>query len=96
MGRTTVSGREKAYDKQLEEDYVNRAKGRVTRLTPEELKEKIKTFLKNHRICTLATCSQRHTPLNAACATGAGISPSIYLRKGAGRCKTFWITRMFR
>jgi nitroimidazol reductase NimA-like FMN-containing flavoprotein (pyridoxamine 5'-phosphate oxidase superfamily) len=66
MGRTTVSGMEKAYDKQLEEDYVTRAKGRVTRLAPDELKEKIKAFLKNHRICTLATCSQgipRSTPV---------------------------------
>jgi nitroimidazol reductase NimA-like FMN-containing flavoprotein (pyridoxamine 5'-phosphate oxidase superfamily) len=66
MGRTTIAGREKAYDKQLEGDYVTRAKGRVTRLTPEELKEKIKTFLKNHRICTLATCSggmPRSTPV---------------------------------
>ncbi len=66
MGRTTVSAMEKAYDKQLEEDYVNRAKGRVTRLTNDALKEKIRTFLKNHRICTLATCSQgipRSTPV---------------------------------
>jgi nitroimidazol reductase NimA-like FMN-containing flavoprotein (pyridoxamine 5'-phosphate oxidase superfamily) len=66
MGRTTVSAVEKAYDRQLEEDYVNRAKGRVTRLAPDELKEKIKAFLQNHRICTLATCSKgipRSTPL---------------------------------
>ena len=66
MGRSTVSAMEKAYDKQLEADFVTRAKGRVTRLAPEELKEKIKTFLKNHRICTLATCSQgipRSTPV---------------------------------
>lgn len=66
MGRTTITGREKAYDQQLEEDYVNRAKGRVTRLTNDALKEKIKTFLKNHRICTLATCSggiPRSTPV---------------------------------
>jgi len=62
MGRATVSGREKAYDKQLEEDYVKRAKGRVTLLAPDELKEKIKTFLKNHRICTLATCSPQGMP----------------------------------
>jgi nitroimidazol reductase NimA-like FMN-containing flavoprotein (pyridoxamine 5'-phosphate oxidase superfamily) len=66
MGRTTVSAVEKAYDRQLEEDYVKRAKGRVTRLAPDELKEKIKMFLANHRICTLATCSKgipRSTPL---------------------------------
>jgi nitroimidazol reductase NimA-like FMN-containing flavoprotein (pyridoxamine 5'-phosphate oxidase superfamily) len=66
MGRTTISTMEKAYDKQLEEDYVNRAKGKVTRLTNDALKEKIKTFLKNHRICALATCCQgipRSTPV---------------------------------
>jgi nitroimidazol reductase NimA-like FMN-containing flavoprotein (pyridoxamine 5'-phosphate oxidase superfamily) len=66
MGRTTIGSMEKAYDKQLEDDYVNRAKGRVTRLTSGALKEKIKAFLKNHRICTLATCSQgvpRSTPV---------------------------------
>ncbi len=66
MGRTTVSAMEKAYDKQLQEDFVARAKGRVTRLTNDALKEKIRTFLKNHRICTLATCSggmPRSTPV---------------------------------
>ncbi len=62
----TVSASEKAYDKQLEEDFVERAKGKVTLLPDDELKEAIKAFLKNHRICTLATCSQgkpRSTPL---------------------------------
>jgi nitroimidazol reductase NimA-like FMN-containing flavoprotein (pyridoxamine 5'-phosphate oxidase superfamily) len=66
MGRTTVSATENAYDKQLEEDYVTRAKGRVTRLTKEKLKEEIKKFLRYHRICTLATCSggiPRSTPV---------------------------------
>lgn len=66
MGRMTVYSREKAYDRQLEEDFVTRAKGRVTRLPEDELKEKIRRFLKNHRICTLATCSRgkpRSTPV---------------------------------
>lgn len=66
MGRTTVSAREKAYDRQLEDDFVTRAKGRPTKLTRDRLKEEIKKFLRNHRICTLATCSggmPRSTPV---------------------------------
>jgi hypothetical protein len=57
---------EKEYDKQLEKDYVEKLKGTVNKLAPEELKEKITKFLSNHRICTLATCSQgipRATPV---------------------------------
>lgn len=66
MGRTTVSAREKAYDRQLEDDFVKRAKGRLAPLTKDRLKEEIKKFLRNHRICTLATCSggmPRSTPV---------------------------------
>ena len=67
MGRTSISAMEKAYDKQLEEEYAKRLKGKVAKPSPAELKEKIRRFLDNHRICTLATCSAsgmpRSTPL---------------------------------
>jgi nitroimidazol reductase NimA-like FMN-containing flavoprotein (pyridoxamine 5'-phosphate oxidase superfamily) len=62
MGRTATSSREKAYDRQLQEDFVKRARGKVTRLTKARLKAEIKRFLCNHRICTLATCSADGMP----------------------------------
>ena len=66
MKHKTIDETEKEYDKQLQANFVAMLKSTVTKLTPGELKKKVITFLKNHRICTLATCSQgipRSTPV---------------------------------
>ncbi len=48
---------EKNYNRKLENDFVENLKGRLKRLSRQELKKRIEDFLQNNCICTLATCS---------------------------------------
>lgn len=48
---------EKAYNRRLEKDFVAQLKGRVKKLSKEELRQRIVQFLKDNVICTLATCA---------------------------------------
>jgi nitroimidazol reductase NimA-like FMN-containing flavoprotein (pyridoxamine 5'-phosphate oxidase superfamily) len=48
---------EETYNRRLEKDFVEQLKGRVRRVSKEELRERIITFLQQEVICTLATCS---------------------------------------
>lgn len=48
---------EEAYARQLKKDFVAQLKGRVKKLSHEDLRERILQFLQANVICTLATCS---------------------------------------
>ncbi|MEI6125246.1 MAG: pyridoxamine 5'-phosphate oxidase family protein [Pseudomonadota bacterium] len=48
---------EESYNKRLEKDFVGQLKARITKLSPEELKERIIKFIGDNVLCTLATCA---------------------------------------
>ncbi len=57
---------EKEYDAQLEKNFVQKLKIKKKRLSEDELRNAVLTFLKESTICTLATCSNnvpRSTPV---------------------------------
>ena len=57
---------ENNYNEKLEENYLAILKGKVRHLTADELKERIIKFLREQKICTLATCANnipRSTPV---------------------------------
>jgi nitroimidazol reductase NimA-like FMN-containing flavoprotein (pyridoxamine 5'-phosphate oxidase superfamily) len=77
---------EKDYNKKLENDFVTVLKGQIKRLPQDELKERIIRFLREEKICTLATCSQnmpRSTPVRYR---SQGLTVYI-LTEGGGKVK---------
>ena len=57
---------EKKYDGIIEKDFIEKLKIKKKVFTQDELKKKIIEFLEEHKICTLATCSNnipRSTPV---------------------------------
>ena len=70
----------------IENDFVTLLKGKIKRLTPEQLKERIISFLQEQKICTLATCAQnipRSTPVRYR---SQGLTVYI-LTEGGGKVK---------
>jgi nitroimidazol reductase NimA-like FMN-containing flavoprotein (pyridoxamine 5'-phosphate oxidase superfamily) len=66
MANEILESMEKEYNEKLEENYLAILKGKVRHLTANELKERIIKFLREQRICTLATCVNnipRSTPV---------------------------------
>jgi nitroimidazol reductase NimA-like FMN-containing flavoprotein (pyridoxamine 5'-phosphate oxidase superfamily) len=66
MVNKTLDDMEKKYNEKLEENYLAILHGKVSHLTEEELKERILKFLREQKICTLATCAHnipRSTPV---------------------------------
>ena len=57
MANSGIKSFEKAFDKRLERDFTKNLKRNTSRLSQEEFKERIKNFLEENCICTLATCS---------------------------------------
>ena len=77
---------EKDYNEKLENDFVAVLKGKIKRLSPEQLKERIIRFLQEEKICTLATCAQnipRSTPVRYR---SQGLTIYI-LSEGGGKVK---------
>jgi nitroimidazol reductase NimA-like FMN-containing flavoprotein (pyridoxamine 5'-phosphate oxidase superfamily) len=48
---------EETYNRRLEKDFVDQLKGRVKRVSKEELRRRVIGFLQQEVLCTLATCS---------------------------------------
>lgn len=66
MAYEILESMEKEYNEKLEENYLAILKGKVRHLTADELKERIIKFLREQKICTLATCANnipRSTPV---------------------------------
>jgi len=66
MANETLETMEKEYNEKLEENYLAILKGKVRHLSADELKERIIKFLREQKICTLATCVNnipRSTPV---------------------------------
>ena len=66
MTNKKLEDMEKNYNEKLEENFIAILKGKVRRLTDDELKERIAKFLREQKICTLATCAHnipRSTPV---------------------------------
>ena len=66
MANEILESMEKEYNEKLEENYLAILKGKIRRLTDNELKERIAKFLREQKICTLATCANnipRSTPV---------------------------------
>jgi nitroimidazol reductase NimA-like FMN-containing flavoprotein (pyridoxamine 5'-phosphate oxidase superfamily) len=66
MANETLESTEKEYNEKLEENYLAILKGKVRHLKADELKERIIKFLREQKICTLATCANnipRSTPV---------------------------------
>jgi nitroimidazol reductase NimA-like FMN-containing flavoprotein (pyridoxamine 5'-phosphate oxidase superfamily) len=66
MTNEILESMEKEYNEKLEENYLAILKGKVRNLSADELKERIIKFLREQRICTLATCVNnipRSTPV---------------------------------
>ena len=66
MTNEILENMEKSYNEKLEENYQAILKGKVKRLTDDELKERIVNFLREQKICTMATCAHnipRSTPV---------------------------------
>jgi nitroimidazol reductase NimA-like FMN-containing flavoprotein (pyridoxamine 5'-phosphate oxidase superfamily) len=66
MANKKLEDMEKNYNEKLEENYLAILKGKIRRLTDDELKERILKFLGEQKICTLATCAHnipRSTPV---------------------------------
>jgi hypothetical protein len=86
MSDEQLQDMEKDYDEKLEADFVTVLKGKIRRLSPEELQERIVRFLREEKICTLATCSQnipRSTPVRYR---SQGLTVYI-LTEGGGKAK---------
>jgi len=66
MANETLETMEKEYNEKLEENYLAILKGKVRHLSADELKVRIIKFLREQKICTLATCVNnipRSTPV---------------------------------
>lgn len=66
MDDERLKNMEKNYSKKLEKNFLAQLKGNIRLLNENELREKIIQFLKEHTICTLATCAKnipRSTPV---------------------------------
>ena len=66
MTNEILESMEKEYNEKLEENYLAILKGKVRHLSADELKERIIKFLREQKICTLATCVNnipRSTPV---------------------------------
>ena len=66
MANEILESMEKEYNEKLEENYLAILKGKVRHLSADELKERIIKFLREQKICTLATCVNnipRSTPV---------------------------------
>lgn len=64
--KETSADAEREYDTKLEEDFIKYLKVTRKKLTHDELKKRIIKFLEEHKICTLASCSDnipRSTPV---------------------------------
>ncbi|MCX5895031.1 MAG: pyridoxamine 5'-phosphate oxidase family protein [Proteobacteria bacterium] len=86
MEKERLENMEKEYDELLEKDFITQLKGRIRKLSPEEFKEKVIAFLKDNKICTLATCSRnipRSTPVRYR---SRGLTIYI-LTEGGGKVK---------
>jgi len=67
MDPKDIEAVEKEYDAELEKNFVQKLKIDKKRLSEEELRETIVSFLEENCICTLATCSNnvpRSTPVH--------------------------------
>jgi hypothetical protein len=58
MSDGRLENMENDYNEKLENDFVTLLKGKIKRLPPEELKQRIISFMQEQKICTLATCAQ--------------------------------------
>lgn len=66
MDNEKLKNMENNYTKKLEKNFLALMKGKISRLSDDELRERIIRFLKDHTICTLATCANnipRATPV---------------------------------
>jgi nitroimidazol reductase NimA-like FMN-containing flavoprotein (pyridoxamine 5'-phosphate oxidase superfamily) len=66
MANEILESMEKEYNEKLEENYLAILKGKVRHLSADELKVRIIKFLREQKICTLATCVNnipRSTPV---------------------------------
>lgn len=66
MGKKDIEAVEKEYDAQLEKNFVQKLNIEKRRLSEDELRKTIVSFLEENCICTLATCSNnvpRSTPV---------------------------------
>jgi nitroimidazol reductase NimA-like FMN-containing flavoprotein (pyridoxamine 5'-phosphate oxidase superfamily) len=57
MENQSMNEMEKGYNRQLEKDFIEMLKGKIKKLSKDELRECITNFLRENCICTLATCS---------------------------------------
>jgi len=86
MSDERLNDMEKDYNEKLENDFVSLLKGKIRRLTQEELKDRIIRFLQEQKICTLATCAgniPRSTPVRYR---SRGLTVYI-LTEGGGKVK---------
>jgi uncharacterized pyridoxamine 5'-phosphate oxidase family protein len=86
MSDERLENMENDYNEKLENDFVTLLKGKIKRLTPEELKQRIINFMQEQKICTLATCAQnipRSTPVRYR---SQGLTLYI-LTEGGGKVK---------
>jgi nitroimidazol reductase NimA-like FMN-containing flavoprotein (pyridoxamine 5'-phosphate oxidase superfamily) len=77
---------ENDYNEKLENDFVTLLKGKIKRLTQEELKTRIIRFMEEQNICNLATCAgtiPRSTPVRYR---SQGLTVYI-LTEGGGKVK---------
>jgi len=76
----------KDYNEKIENDFVTLLKGKIKRLTQEQLKDRIIRFLQEQKVCTLATCAgniPRSTPVRYR---SQGLTVYI-LTEGGGKVK---------
>jgi nitroimidazol reductase NimA-like FMN-containing flavoprotein (pyridoxamine 5'-phosphate oxidase superfamily) len=86
MSDERLQDMEKDYNEKLEADFVTVLKGKIKRLSPEELKARIIRFLQEQKICALATCANnipRSTPVRYR---SQGLAVYI-LTEGGGKVK---------
>ena len=57
MAKRNMDEMEKDYNRQLKKDFVEKLKGKIKRLSKDELRKSIIGFMEENCICTLATCS---------------------------------------
>lgn len=86
MSNERLENMENDYNEKLENDFVTLLKGKIKRLTPEQLTRRITGFLQEQKICTLATCANnipRSTPVRYR---SQGLTVYI-LTEGGGKVK---------
>lgn len=83
---STRNSMEEAYDRRLERDFVEKLKGRVRKLNPEELRRRIIQFLEDNVICTLATCSDNQPRSTIVRYRSRGLTVYV-LTEGGGKIK---------